>query len=67
MIPPEVKEACRALTVESINALAEVMRDIEHPQRVQAANSLLDRGWGRPTQPVSGDDTMPPVAILFGK
>lgn len=24
--------------------------------RVQAAQALLDRGWGKATQPISGDD-----------
>lgn len=27
--------------------------------RVQAASVLLDRGWGKPTQPLSGDDEAP--------
>ncbi len=30
--------------------------DAPHAARVAAANSLLDRGWGKPTQPIAGDD-----------
>jgi hypothetical protein len=30
---------------------------------VAAANHLLDRGWGKPTQPISGDGDMPPVGV----
>jgi hypothetical protein len=40
------------------------------PEQHQAAKqiaqrriALLDRGWGRPTQPISGDDEMPPVGF----
>jgi hypothetical protein len=31
--------------------------------RVAAVNSLLDRGWGKATQPISGDDDAPPIQI----
>lgn len=27
--------------------------------RVAAAEALLSRGWGKPTQPISGDDENP--------
>ena len=27
--------------------------------QIAAANALLDRGWGRPTQPVAGDEDLP--------
>jgi Family of unknown function (DUF5681) len=30
---------------------------------VSAAVPLLDRGFGKPTQPIGGDKTVPPVAI----
>jgi hypothetical protein len=30
--------------------------DAPESARVAAANSLLDRGWGKATQPISGDD-----------
>jgi hypothetical protein len=34
------------------------------PARVTAANSLLDRGWGKPTQLVAGDENHAPLAII---
>ena len=42
-----------------------VMRDATAPPaaRVSAATALLDRGHGKPTQPISGDDEMPPMAV----
>jgi hypothetical protein len=43
---------CRAYTEESIRHLAAIMRRREDSAaaRVQAANILLDRGWGKPPQ-----------------
>ena len=49
-IPPDVKEMARGLTKEAIATLAAVMRDAAapHSARVRAAETLLDRAWGRP-------------------
>jgi hypothetical protein len=60
-----VREVAQKYTVEAVEALAEVMRDATAPPaaRVSAATALLDRGHGRPTQPISGDDAMPPMSM----
>jgi hypothetical protein len=49
---------CRAYTEESVRHLAAIMRQREYPPgaRVQAANILLDRGWGKPPQAHTGED-----------
>ena len=51
----DVQELARERSPEAINTLAQVMRDEKAPPaaRVAAANSLLDRGYGKPTQPIS--------------
>ena len=41
---------------------------LSHPNtpaaaRVSAANAILDRGHGKATQPISGDDEMPPAFV----
>ena len=48
-IPLDVKEAARAHTKDAIATLAQVMKDAQAPasSRVSAANSLIDRAWGR--------------------
>ncbi len=53
-----VKEAAQAFTADAISVLAEIMRSSEHPAaaRVSAANALLDRGHGKPKQPLTGGD-----------
>ena len=51
----DVQQLARERSPEAINILANVMRDEKAPPaaRVAAANALLDRGYGKPTQPIS--------------
>jgi hypothetical protein len=51
-IPPEVKELARAYSEEAIKTLATVMNDKKAPAsaRVMAANAIIDRAYGKPTQ-----------------
>jgi hypothetical protein len=45
----EVTKAAREYTVEAIDTLVKIMRDIKATAsaRVQAAGIILDRGWGK--------------------
>ncbi len=55
--PPNVRSLARVHTALSINTLAGVARSGEsEAARVSAAAQLLDRGWGRAPQPVTGED-----------
>src|SRR5215469_12410781 len=60
----EVKQLARQHTALAIQKLAHIAEN-GHSEMAQiaAANALLDRGWGRPVQPVSGDDEMPSVGF----
>ena len=51
----DVQELARQKSPEGINTLSNVMNDEKAPPaaRVAAANALLDRGYGKPTQPIS--------------
>jgi hypothetical protein len=53
----------REHTEEAVRTLAECLHDPKH--KVAAAIALLDRGWGRPVQAISGDRNAPPLAIHF--
>lgn len=48
----EVKELARQYTTDAISALAEICKNPKAPPaaRVAAAQALLDRGYGKPTQ-----------------
>jgi len=50
-----VQELARQKSPEAINTLSNIMHDEKAPPaaRVAAANALLDRGFGKPTQPIS--------------
>jgi hypothetical protein len=63
--PIEIKSLARGHTESAINTLAGIMNQHEAPPaaRVSAAQALLDRGWGKPTQPIAGDDDAAPVRI----
>ena len=47
----DLKDLARQHTHAALETLVEVMSDIDAPPsaRLTAANSLLDRGWGKPT------------------
>ena len=51
----DVQELAREQSPQAIKTLAKIMNDEKTPPaaRVAAANALLDRGYGKPTQPIS--------------
>lgn len=59
----DVREAAQAFTEDALKILAEIMKADEQPAaaRVSAAKELLDRGHGKSTQPVGGDEDAPPI------
>jgi hypothetical protein len=55
----EISSLARSHTRSALNVLVGVMRnkDATPTARVSAANAILDRGWGKATQPLeSGED-----------
>lgn len=59
-----IKELAKEKTEIALNTLAHICEHGESESaRVSAAEALLNRGWGKPTQPVSGDDEMPPLQV----
>ena len=65
-LPMELKSLARAYTEQAIQALGGIMINSENPQAVvSAANSLLDRGWGKSAQPHTGEDGEGPLEIVL--
>lgn len=58
-------ELARDHTETAIETLISVMTNVEQPAaaRVTAANSILDRGWGKAPQPIVGDDEADPIKL----
>lgn len=52
-----VRDAAREHTEAAIETLVSIMRDdgAASAARVSAASAILDRGYGKPSQPVDGD------------
>jgi hypothetical protein len=63
--PTQIRSLARSHTETAINVLAGIMQQKDAPPsaRVAAANALLDRGWGKPTQPIAGDDDHDPLRV----
>lgn len=68
-IPREVIDAARAHSLDAIETLAKMLRSRNPMARIKAANSLLDRAWGKPTQMLefggSGNDIPNKIEIVL--
>lgn len=52
-----LKDAARQYTTEALEALVKVLREGESESaRIQAANAILDRGYGKPSTILAGDE-----------
>ena len=61
--PAQIRSLARAHTETALKVLAGIMNQEDCPAaaRVSAATAILDRGWGKPTQPIAGDDDAAPI------
>lgn len=55
----EVKALARATGPEAIDKLVELMRGEDKRTALAAAQALLDRGFGKPAQAITGDEGGP--------
>ncbi|MGX1163841.1 hypothetical protein ACNJYD_20705 [Bradyrhizobium sp. DASA03005] len=57
----EIKSLARTHTNVAIKTLVQIVRNKDAPAhaRVMAANAILDRGWGKPLQPIASEDENP--------
>jgi len=71
LLTPEgraLSELAREHTREAIGALVTIMTgEGSEAARISAANSLLDRGWGRPRQEVEVDLSVLDLATVIAK
>lgn len=58
-----LRELARTHTETAIATLVAILTDVEapHSARVAAAEAILNRGWGKPAQPVDGDGDGGPI------
>lgn len=62
----DIRSLARAHTGKAVRVLASIMSSADAPPaaRVSAASAILDRGWGKPTQTIAGEDGAP-IAVRF--
>lgn len=54
-MPDELKKAFQARTQDALNVLVEVMMEGDkNSDRIKAADSILDRAWGKAVQAIDG-------------
>jgi len=58
-----VRELAQQQTEKAIKTLVKTLdaKDAPYAAKVAAAQAILDRGWGKPAQPIGGTDELPPV------
>lgn len=57
----EVIDLARDGSTRAIGRLLELIENPDARVAIAAANSVLDRAFGKPTQPIAGDDEKPPI------
>lgn len=64
-VTASIRDAAREYTEAALATLVEVMQDKEAPPpaRVSAANSLLDRGYGKPSTVIGDEDGNPAMLV----
>jgi hypothetical protein len=65
----DIKELARAHGPEVVEGLVRLFREADSDAaKIAAAREILDRGYGKATQPVAGDDSMPAIkqALTIG-
>lgn len=62
-VAPEVKELARQHAPEAMRKLVELVGHSDPRVARAAAVDVLDRAYGKPTQPIAGDDDAPPIGI----
>lgn len=55
----EVIELARDGSIRAIGRLIELVENQDPRAAIAAANAVLDRAYGKPTQPISGDEDKP--------
>jgi hypothetical protein len=63
----EIRQIAGRYGQEAVAMLVRLMRTAEDPKvKAMAANSLLDRAYGKPAQMITGDPEQPLAATLDG-
>ncbi len=60
-----VRENARAHTAQALAVLVEAMEDPDKRVAIRAAEILLDRGWGKAPQALSGEDGEGPAELII--
>lgn len=65
--PTDIRSLARGHTETAVRVLAGIMQQGDAPPqaRVSAATAILDRGWGKPAQALTGQDGEGPAELVI--
>jgi hypothetical protein len=62
----ELRDLARQYTAQAVQTLADIMMNgTSEIAKTSAAEKLLDRGWGRPAQPQTGEGGKGPITYRW--
>jgi len=65
LLPTELRELAQAKGADALKLFIDLMEvGTTEEIRLKAAEKLLDRGYGKATQPIAGDSDMPPIEFI---
>lgn len=68
-IPEDIKQAFKDLTPKAIETLQKILDDddAKYADKIKAAEIIMDRGYGKPTQAVDLDVNKLPQVVFIGE
>lgn len=68
-IPEDIKQAFKDLTPKAIETLQKILDDdnAKYADKIKAAEIIMDRGYGKPTQALDVDVNKLPQVIFMGE
>lgn len=61
----ELREAARTHTKTALETLVAILKTGSDSAKVAAATAILDRGWGKAPQAITGEDGQGPITITL--
>lgn len=62
----DLRALCQNYTVEGVEVIVSIMRGSDNDAaRMTAVKELFERGWGKVSQPLSGDPEGPPIRFVI--
>lgn len=62
-VPPEIRAAAKKHSPAALKVLVKALKSKDEKLKLTAAGMILDRAWGKPAQPMTGEDGKGPAIV----